>query len=100
MPAVTRLPWGPTVKCAPRLSACDAQAGTPNDSDPPDLLRFRVTPGAMRILRQKRKLIRFLLLYKRLQQCIRHVRIELDVDFGGHIIRKVDQLTAAGNGNQ
>lgn len=29
----------------------------PNESDPPDLLRFKVTPGAILILLQNRKLI-------------------------------------------
>ncbi len=45
---VPRFPQDPTVNFAPR---------GPNESDPPDLLKFRVTPGAILILRQKRKLI-------------------------------------------
>lgn len=47
MPTVARLPRVPTVSFAPR---------GPNDSDPADLLRFRVTPGAILIRLQKRKL--------------------------------------------
>ena len=46
MPTVARLPLGPTVNFAPR---------GPNERDPPDLLRFRVTPGAILIRLQKRK---------------------------------------------
>ncbi len=50
MPTVARLPLGPMVNFAPR---------GPNESDPPDLLRFRVTPGAILIRLQKRKAIFF-----------------------------------------
>src|SRR5690554_3939195 len=53
MPIVARLPLGPMVNFAPR---------GPNETDPPDLLRFRVTPGAILIRLQKRKLIRNVLL--------------------------------------
>jgi len=49
MPTVARLPLGPMVNFAPR---------GPNEREPPDLLRFRVTPGAILIRLQKRKLIR------------------------------------------
>jgi len=45
---VARLPLGPMVNFAPR---------GPNEREPPDLLRFRVTPGAILIRLQKRKLI-------------------------------------------
>ena len=48
MPTVARLPLGPMVNFAPR---------GPNERDPPDLLKFRVTPGAILIRLQKRKLI-------------------------------------------
>ena len=48
MPTVARLPLGPMVNFAPR---------GPNESDPPDLLKFRVTPGAILIRLQKRKAI-------------------------------------------
>jgi len=41
-----RLPLWPTVNLAPR---------GPNESDPPNLLKFGVTPGAILILLQKRK---------------------------------------------
>ncbi len=47
MPTVARLPLGPMVNFAPR---------GPNERDPPDLLKFRVTPGAILIRLQKRKL--------------------------------------------
>lgn len=53
MPTVARLPLEPMVNFAPR---------GPNERDPPDLLRFRVTPGAIRIRLQKRKNIRNVLL--------------------------------------
>jgi len=57
MPTVARLPpclrrerrgrqVGPMVNFAPR---------GPNESDPPDLLKFRLTPGAILIRLQKRK---------------------------------------------
>lgn len=48
MPTLARLPLGPMVNFAPR---------GPNERDPPDLLRSRVTPGAILIRLQKLKLI-------------------------------------------
>jgi len=46
MPTVARLPLGPMVTLAPF---------GPKERDPPDLLRLRVTPGAILIRLQKRK---------------------------------------------
>ena len=57
MPTVARWPLGPMVNFAPR---------SPNERDPPDLLKFRVTPGAILIRLQNRKpIFPFLLLYRR-----------------------------------
>ncbi len=50
---MARLPLGPMVNLAPR---------GPNEREPPDLLRFKVTPGAILIRLQKRKLIQNVLL--------------------------------------
>lgn len=39
-------------------------------------------------------------LLNRLQQGVAGVGVELDVDFGGHVVAEVEELTAAGDGHQ